>query len=392
MKRSYFWYLIACDIRDYTLKTSFLNINEVENLLQVFDNFIKKSLLISPSDVKILKNTGDWYLFFSDRLSADAVIIRIFNFFDFIKKYNKEVIDDLYKLNIRFSCHKWVIYCKDTLSGKDYFWKDLNILYRILENTPADYIYVTENFYNDLRERDLIDKFLYFWEVSLKWIVWNIKIYTSFKNKDLKDKFERLFKEELLKNFKTQLEWDKFKIIDKVKNIDEFIFNISAITAVITSNPLPFADFSLVGVIYFYMINEISKYYWYNDNFISYKLLFSLLSSLGFEYMKDWFKIWLLKIGLPFLWGYIQIPISFAMTWSYGKLVSFYYYKKSVWEELSLEELKDYFMKRKKDGYNIAKKKKAQIIEYWKTNKEIFFEKIRKMRKELEKLKTQLKL
>jgi hypothetical protein len=52
------------------------------------------------------------------------------------------------------------------------------------------------------------------------------------------------------------------------------------------------------------------------------------------------------------------------MTWSFGKLVSFYYYKKSLGEELSIKDLKDYFIKRKKDGYFIAKKKKDQIIEY----------------------------
>jgi uncharacterized protein (DUF697 family) len=117
----------------------------------------------------------------------------------------------------------------------------------------------------------------------------------------LKNKFEKVFKEHLLKDLKAQIEGDKFKLVDKIRNIDNFIFNISAITAVVTSQPLPFADISFVLLVYFYMINEIGKYYGFEDENFSYKLVFSLLSSLGFEYIKDWLKIWILKIGLPFI-------------------------------------------------------------------------------------------
>jgi class 3 adenylate cyclase len=130
--------------------------------------------------IKILKNTGDGYLFFSDEISADGLILKIFDFYEAVNRYNAGIKDELYKLNVRFSLHKGVVYEKNTLSGKDYFGKDLNILYRILDNTPADHIYISESVYKSLKDIDIKRRFIYFGEVQLKGIVETINLYASF--------------------------------------------------------------------------------------------------------------------------------------------------------------------------------------------------------------------
>jgi gas vesicle protein len=71
-----------------------------------------------------------------------------------------------------------------------------------------------------------------------------------------------------------------------------------------------------------------------------------------------------------------MIPLNFALTYAMGKILSYYFYKKTQWLKATNSELKELFKYSVKSGKNIAKKEKDEIIKTWHQYKNIITEKI----------------
>jgi len=373
-------YLLITDIKDFTLKSSLLPLKDLENILTIHDNYISEA---KNYGWHILKNLGDWYLLYFDY--PDQALNFLTNLFNKLDNYNQFTKDKLYKLELRVAGIKWNLEIIKTITWIDYTWKDLNLLNRIINLVPTWFIYVNQSFYNDLKEKKL---FIPIWEAEFKGITNKINLYAKILSKETKKKFKEKIEKNLLLILKNTIEEDKSKLNNLINEIDFFIFKIASVGAIIVASPLPFIDASTVFFLQIYMFFYIwDKYNIKYDYTTSYNIIITFLSSLWYTYIKDWLKIWLFKIWLPWLWGYLQIPLAFWMLYWFWKLVNFYFYKKSINESITIEEIKNYFVKREKDWIYMAKKKKEEIIKIWRYYKSETLEKIKNIKQHLKELK-----
>jgi len=344
--------IIATDIVNFTVKSSLLPLEKLNKLLQDHDKLI---WILEKKWGKIAKNVGDGYLIFFDNINI--AISAVHDLLNKIQEYNSKVSDELEKINIRVAITVGEVLEKKILTWTDYFWVAINLAYRILSITPGNSVYLSESVYTLANKWEF--KIISLWAKKFKWIWEEVKVYKLSLNEKDEEYYEKVTKSSLL------IKPEELDFI--VKEVDQLIFKIASVAAVLVSQPIPLIDVSSVFFLQLYMTIEIAKKYRLN---ISEKLSYSLVSSfiwiLGFEYGKSWGQIELMKFWLPGFWWYLQIGLAFSLVYSFWKLISYNFYYESKWEKLDVTKIKDYFISRKKDGYYISKEQKDKILETWK--------------------------
>ena len=360
------WVIVFTDMKDYTVKSSLMTNLQLTEIIDKQEEIFYKS--IWKYNWKIIKSMWDWYMiFFENWIDALNSVLEIQ---EKLKKYNNTKKIPLFKIEVRIWMDYGTFIEKNTVLGTDLFGNSINIASRLENITPSNWIFLTENVIKNIWEKSKKYNLFSLWKKSLKWIFENIKIY------ELLEKNINL--EEYKKNFFKNKKENKLK--KQQKEINDLIFKISAIWALISTQPIPLIDIYNLLALQIYLLIEISKKYWIKLSITESKdILFNIIWIIWANYIVWQSIIWISKIGLPVIWGYLIIPLTFSITYWAWKVINTYMYYKS--KNLILEEkyIKEIFSENLTKWKEIWKKEKDNIIEIWKKNKDIFINKIKEI-------------
>ena len=363
--------IVATDIVNFTAKSSLLTSNKLNNLLKKHDEIIKN---VESFGWKIVKNVWDGYLLFFDTPSNALNAIK--NILNQLNEYNSKIEDELEKIRVRIAVNIWEILEKNTIIWKDYFWEAINLTYRLLSIAKKDQVLLTENIYLIANKWEF--NIEYIGNKSFKWI-WNeIKIYNFLYNKWRNEEWISKVKES-----ENILKWEELDNI--TQNVDNFIFKVSAVSAILTMQPIPLLWSGYIFISIIYMSIEIAKYYKIElSKKIAYTTVSSIIWILWFEYTKSVAQIEVTKIWLPWFGWYIQAPIAFSLTYSFWKLLSYKFYNDKMGYKKDTNWIKWYFTKNKRNWIYIFNKRKNEIIEIWKKYKDEISKGFQKLKNNLD--------
>ena len=138
-----------------------------------------------------------------------------------------------------------------------------------------------------------------------------------------------------------------------------FFSSVCAATAV---QPIPFADIFILTPIQLYMGTLIAEARGYK--FSMSEIYKEILGVLGLSFLAQQTAIGLYKLGLPFIGGFMTIPLVFILTYAIGKVMDFYFVSKTQGKTLTKDDLKNFFKQARKEAKkNFSKdeiKKKTQ--------------------------------
>ena len=159
---------------------------------------------------------------------------------------------------------------------------------------------------------------------------------------------------------KAILEIDKRDDISKDEKVSRIIKIISTTCAALATQPLPGMDIFYLTPIQGYMGIKISKARGLNFSESDIKTMIKeLLAIVGLGMAGQNFVLTAYKIGVPFLGGFMTIPLVYGATYGIGKIMDFYFIKKSKKEKIDPKELKrmweDVLEKKKAEGEKIKK-------------------------------------
>jgi len=73
-----------------------------------------------------------------------------------------------------------------------------------------------------------------------------------------------------------------------------------------------------------------------------------ILGVLGLSFLAQQTAIGLYKLGLPFIGGFMTIPLVFILTYAIGKVMDFYFVSKTQGKTLTKDDLKNFSNKQEK--------------------------------------------
>jgi len=348
--------IVATDIVNFTVKSSLLPFQQFEELLKKHDEIIKN---VEDFWGKIIKNVWDGYLIFFETPSFALKAIQ--KVVENLNEYNLSVEDELHKINLRIVVNIWEVLVKKTLTWNDYFSSSLNLTYRVLSITPPNNIYLTENIYWFINKWEFNIDFVGY--KKFKGIWWTTALYKfNHENKE-----NLVWKNDVIKS-SSILKSEELDTI--IQEVDEIIFKLSAVAAVLSIQPIPIISISLIFFLQVYMTLEIAKIYSIPlSKNMAYSLVWNIIWILWFEYTKSWGQVELTKIWFPWIWWYIQAPLAFSLVYSFWKIISYKFYYDKIWEPKNLNSIKKYFIDRKIEWIEVFKKRKKEILDLWKKEK-----------------------
>ena len=146
------------------------------------------------------------------------------------------------------------------------------------------------------------------------------------------------------------------------KKVDKLLIFFSSVCAATAVQPIPFADIFILTPIQLYMGTLIAEARGYK--FSMSEIYKEILGVLGLSFLAQQTAIGLYKLGLPFIGGFMTIPLVFILTYSIGKVMDFYFVSKTQGKTLTKDDLKNFFKQARKDAKkNFSKdeiKKKTQ--------------------------------
>jgi len=150
--------------------------------------------------------------------------------------------------------------------------------------------------------------------------------------------------------------------ISPEKKVDKLLIFFSSVCAATAVQPIPFADIFILTPIQLYMGTLIAHARGYK--FSMSEIYKEILGLLGLSFLAQQTAIGLYKLGLPFIGGFMTIPLVFILTYSIGKVMDFYFVSKTRGKTLTKDDLKNFFKQARKDAKkNFSKdeiKKKTQ--------------------------------
>ncbi len=150
--------------------------------------------------------------------------------------------------------------------------------------------------------------------------------------------------------------------ISPEKKVEKLLIFFSSVCAATAIQPIPFADIFILTPIQLFMGKFIGEARGYK--FSISEIYKEILGVLGLSFLAQQTAIGLYKVGLPFVGGFMTIPLVFILTYSIGKVMDFYFVSKTRGKTLTKEDLKNFFKQAKKDARkNFSKeeiKKKTQ--------------------------------
>ena len=164
---------------------------------------------------------------------------------------------------------------------------------------------------------------------------------------------------------------------EKVKQI----INITAsVCAAVAFQPIPFADIFILTPIQAYMGSRIASIRGIKvSSFDIKESIVEISKVIGLGLVAQQVAIGAYKTGLPFLGGFMTLPLVFGLTYGIGQVMDFYLINKAKGELISPEKLKEIWKRAKKEGKTSADRNKAKhfsneiskektIIRFLKTN------------------------
>jgi uncharacterized protein (DUF697 family) len=150
--------------------------------------------------------------------------------------------------------------------------------------------------------------------------------------------------------------------IPPVKKVDKLVLRFAGICGAVAVQPIPFMDIFILTPIQLYMGTLIAEARGYKFSMSGiYK---EILGVLGLSFLAQQTAIGLYKLGLPFIGGFMTIPLVFILTYAIGKVMDFYFVSKTQGKTLTKDDLKNFFKQARKDTKkNFSKdeiKKKTQ--------------------------------
>ena len=82
---------------------------------------------------------------------------------------------------------------------------------------------------------------------------------------------------------------------------------------------------------------------------------------IGLGMLAQQIALGLYKVGLPFLGGFMSIPLVYGLTYGVGRVMDEYFSRKAKGQNVSSERLKEIFKKARKEGKKEAKSRKEEI-------------------------------
>lgn len=360
----YQWVVMFTDMKDFTFRTTVLDRKNIDILIENQKKLIVP--FVEKYNGKIVKTIGDSYMvIFRD--ATDAVNSAI----DIQKSssnYNqwKRVLE---QIEFRIALSSGELSQSEGIQGDDYFGNTVNLANRILIQTRAGKIVVSEDVSQALKGDLFI---LDLGSISFKGMLEKVQIGEVIYKED---EIEALKQGKLNKDaFRLEIEE---KIKDTPKEIDDVIFRISAVCAVVTLQPIPLLDIYTNVPLQLYMMKSISEKYWLTLRTTDMKeILWTIGIAVGGSFAVSQGIIAFTKIGIPLAGAYFAAPMSFGFTYALGKTMSTYFYYRAQHVTLENVEIKDVFLSSQKDGVTIAKENKKDILHKWKKYKDDVLSKI----------------
>ena len=141
------------------------------------------------------------------------------------------------------------------------------------------------------------------------------------------------------------------------KKVDKLLIFFSSVCAATAVQPIPFADIFILTPIQLYMGTLIAEARGYK--FSMSEIYKEILGLLGLSFLAQQTAIGLYKLGLPFIGGFMTIPLVFILTYSIGKVMDFYFVSKTQGKTLTKDDLKNFFKQARKDA---RREKRAEKI------------------------------
>jgi class 3 adenylate cyclase/uncharacterized protein (DUF697 family) len=352
------------DMKDFTFRSSVLDRKNIDILIQNQKDLIFPS--IEAWNGKIVKTIGDSYMVvFRDTKDAVYSAIEIQKA---SSEYNngKNVLE---QIEFRIALSSGELSETPGIQGNDYFWLTVNLASRILIQTRAGKIVVSEDIIAWLDSSFVT---LELWKISFKGLLEKVNLY------------EILYKEEEITNLKKGvIKKDAFRleIEEKIKNtpkeIDDIIFKISSVCAVVTLQPIPLLDIYTNVPLQLYMMKCVSEKYGLSLRTRDMKEILGTMGlAIGGSFALSQGIIAFTKIGIPLAGAYFAAPMSFAFTYALWKTMNAYLYYKSQHITLESVEIKKIFLVSRENGVLIAKEKREEVLLKWKKSKNEIFSKI----------------
>jgi len=139
-------YIIFTDLKDFTYKNALLTDSQVETILHTFDTIVRKSA--DRHQVKLVKSIGDAY--FSVSETAQNAYKFAQDILDTSFEYDAKQHIDLKKISLRVTITYGSITQNKALDLEDYFGEAINLGARVMDMTPAGYIFCTQEIEKEL--------------------------------------------------------------------------------------------------------------------------------------------------------------------------------------------------------------------------------------------------
>ena len=123
--------------------------------------------------------------------------------------------------------------------------------------------------------------------------------------------------------------------ISPEKNVEKLLIFFSSVCAATAIQPIPFADIFILTPIQLFMGKFIGEARGYK--FSISEIYKEILGVLGLSFLAQQTAIGLYKVGLPFVGGFMTIPLVFILTYSIGKVMDFYFVSKTRGKTLTKE-------------------------------------------------------
>ena len=156
---------------------------------------------------------------------------------------------------------------------------------------------------------------------------------------------------------------------NKLERCDDIVFRASCVAAILSVQPIPFIEWVNIIGVHLYMIVKLSQVLEMQVTLRkSSKIFTDIAAPLSLSYV-SMLGIWTaIKIFLPWLWGILFAPMSFAMTYALGKIYTSYFYYEKAEESFIPHMLRPMFQRQKMLWKQIAKSRKKEILVVWKSS------------------------
>lgn len=132
------------------------------------------------------------------------------------------------------------------------------------------------------------------------------------------------------------------------EKVEKLSLRFAAICGAVAVQPIPFADIFILTPIQLYMGTLIGEARGYK--FSMSQIYKEILGLISLAYLAQQTAIGLYKIGLPWLSGFMTVPLVFALTYAIGRVMDFYFVSKTEGKKVTKDELVNAFKQAKKSA------------------------------------------